>query len=357
MRITRISSHRVAFLAAALLFLAAPAAAQDADGGDGGNGGIRIVDLAGRYSHLDVDVLGLQPNAGGLGLGYQYLFSRQLGEENDGLFDGPENRNWALNIELEANGRWLLDPAENETRNNTATLRFGGHHFTNDVKPLSARQVALIKDLLNKTPDQLTPQEFKILEQFNTSVAHRTRFWAWDGHLGYEATQGFTDYTANVGLGLAFDLASIHPSLATIFDYPFSLFRSSSQKYRKDAPRLYLGYDFVAGLNNTERSDATGAKDSDLNRLAAQVAWSTLLVGDTVLKLQYQAWYELSAPQAVRKADRDFNDFIDVSLRYPVNDDVDLVVQFVDGRLPPNFRRDSVASLGFTVKFGDFQIE
>jgi hypothetical protein len=144
--------------------------------------------------------------------------------------------------------------------------------------------------------------------------------------------------------------------IATVFDWPFSWLRSPEQRFRADAPRVYVGYDWVAALDQTDREAVTGNDGTNTHRFNVQVAWSTAILGKVILKVLYVGNYEVSAPSSVSRANRDINHYVDASIRYPITNNLDVIAKYQDGRLPPDFGKGNTASVGFTLQFGDIGI-
>ena len=310
----------------------------------------RILD----YSQLAVGAVA--PTDGDVGFDYRYRFSRNVGEEHDGIFDS-RGRNWALNAAVDLSGIVAATPSENALTSHLYQIQLGGHHYSNDhAQPLNAREQARIKDILNKDPNRLSRAEFRTLRRFHESVQNYSRFWAWDAHGKAEASQDFASYDLALGAGLAFDLASLHPELAAVFDSPFALLRSTQEGTRPDAPRIYLGYDFVTALDQTAREATTGARDDNGHRFTAQVAWSTRILTKAVIKARYVGHYEVGAPKAVETSGRDINHFGEAQLLYPLREEVDLVIEVKSGRLPPDYGLATVGGAGFTLRFGDIGV-
>lgn len=306
------------------------------------------------YSALQLDLKTID-GASGFGADYEFALGVPLGDE--GFWGGKQTR-WL--IEAESKGFLASDGDENPIDSTVTSLKFSGHHFVANRAQfddgVTVRQRAMQKfwrqrlaPILEKSPDELSPKEIELLQEFNLNSSAR-RFVVWDAHLNYEAAQrdGISDLAA--GIGMAFDLSTLSPGLTNILDYPFSWLRSTPAR-NLASPRIYLGYDRVTGLDDTERLMLTGNTDDSIDRATAQLAWQTGVFSTALMRFRYQAYWELGAPAAVKSAGTDSVDLFEMTLSYPLPGGTSLIAKYVDGALPPTLQGDEVYSLGWSIQF------
>ena len=338
-----------ALLLLALIGANSSAWAQEETPAGAGTDSIRIVDWANEFASLSVDSTAMSPNDGDIGFAYDFSFARSFGNE-DGIFEA--GKRLSLAVEASSEGKLALQKTQFGLDNITSGLEVGGHLYVNDALPPDPRLQLLIVEALEKDPDQLTQAEVERLRVWNEEISKRARFVSFGLHFNHEATQDFDSHDFALGAGTAFDLATILPSAVSAIDFPFSLLRSGSSSFQPDAPRFYLGVDWVTNLDSTDREADTGATDNELARLTAEAAWRTMILDKLTVRAVYRLWYEIDAPQSVEVAGREFNDLVEITASYPVNPSLDVMVRWADGRVPPNFDSDNVASVGFSLYFG-----
>jgi hypothetical protein len=305
-----------------------------------------IVDYVGKHSQLRIDAKTLENT-----IGLDYQFNISISNIFNLKQDFKDAINWG--VELESKGYLAGDRSKNELDSTVTAIKIVGYSFKVSDAP-SDTSPGRCKELLAKNPDAIkeNPQEYKEIQECIMGVNKRVRFFSWDGHAKYEATQDFDSHDTAAGLGISFDFDSLISGFANILDYPFSWLRDDPKKmFRAESPRVYVGYDYVTGLKDTDREQMTGNKDTAMNRVTAQVAWRTLVLDKLIIRLLYQVYWEPNAPAEIKAADRDFNKLLEVSYSYPTGDKSTFIVKYSRGELPPNFNKASEMGIGWSVAF------
>jgi len=210
------------------------------------------------------------------------------------------------------------------------------------------------------------------LDRFLRSL-RRARFATVDIHAKHEGTQRFDDNDAAFGGGIAFDSDTIRiPGVLAPSDIPnalLDLLRSDDELRRvHPGPRFYIGCDAVTGLRHTERKRRTGDDRNTIPRATFQAAWRADFLRHVRLKVAWQSTLEIAPPSAVVRADREFNSHVELSLGYRIIGDAvadpvrerrrekppsaaTFVVQYQEGRLPPNYDLGSTVGIGLEAEF------
>jgi hypothetical protein len=172
-------------------------------------------------------------------------------------------------------------------------------------------------------------------------LGKQRRFYSYDLHYRFEATQDLTRGQNVFGLGVSGEL----PRLAEALDVIPALTRDSSG-FRPQEVRGYAGIDYVDPQGDVAL--VLGA-DPPFWRARWEFAWNTQVFNALVLQATWFGHYLFDAPEPVSSAGRTFNAFLQVWLNYPVSSQTALLIKYVTGRVSPEYESTSMGSLGFSL--------
>ncbi len=314
-----------------------------------GKEGIELVALPGFDLSVDVKTVGDPPS---LGLDYELSLERLLlGDE------GKAGHRASFNLL----SKGFTSTEREHSQNSTITeARLTGHLFW-ALGQLTDKQKARRKSLL----DELEllkypfpgPKGKELAREYN-SMLPKSRFISFDGHVKSEADQTFTeDAQFALGAGTSFDLSIItgDNTIAKWLDAPFSLLRVKNSHFKAQSPRFYVGYDYVTDSDIEERKKLT---DEDrFSRLTWQAAWRTVVFEDIQIRVAWQSYYEIDAPDEIKQADKEFTSFLEVSAAVPISATIwkkvahEIIVKYTTGELPPTLEESSNVAVGLSVIF------
>ena len=111
-------------------------------------------------------------------------------------------------------------------------------------------------------------------------------------------------------------------------------------------------------VNADESGRSMTTSDSNYNRIAAEVSWTSQVVSsNTWLFVRFMVWVELDAPDAIEAVDTDVNTFFELGIKIPISKNSGtgkspwFVIKYVDGVLPPNYAGASQVQAGMQFDF------
>jgi hypothetical protein len=296
------------------------------------------------------DVRQVEGRSDRLGLDFDLAYTHQQVSAN------PQGNHYG--IELAANG---FNTFSNATRD-VNSLAFQGslqgrYYRSGDPNPLPPELRRRVIELLEKeggeeteadssdSKSKLTLKEQAELDRFMDLALKNRRFFTYDVHYRFESTQDVEVKQNAFGAGGAFEV----PVLANLLDAIPAATRTGPAR-RPHPVRAYVGVDYVRPQDDDQEPTAT-LTDSATWRGRIEMAWSTLVLDEYILRASWEAHYLVDAPKAVRDADREFNNFLQAWLKIPLTTEAGVVIKYLSGRMPPTYSDVDVASLGFNFSF------
>lgn len=259
---------------------------------------LNIVDIEGL--NIDIDLKTIQQ--GEIGLDYELEFTTPIVPAPDGVA-GTD-----IDFKLISNG-YIASEKENSQNSIISEARISGHlslfDFERDKNGsfLNRRNrvISILSELETIDPFKDKQKGEKLYEELKDLLNPKTfRFLTIDAHAKSETDQSFDDSQFVVGVGVTTDFAIITGTnhIAKIFDFPFSILRSNKNSYITQIPRIYLGYDYVTSSDIDARKELT--PEDDYSRLSLQCAWMTSILDNIQVRLTWQGYYEIDAPQGIK---------------------------------------------------------
>lgn len=168
-----------------------------------------------------------------------------------------------------------------------------------------------------------------------------------------ESSQTLRDTQVSIGSGVS--LAPAH--LTNLLFAPLAMLVPGASENGADIgqhvspPLLFAGFDGVFAGEHRRKLD--GANET-FARARFEASWKTeLFVPGLYPYVNYRIFAEVAPEKEIRRADKDFADFVEVGARYYVGeqDHAFVGVKYADGALPPYLERDSQISVGLGLTF------
>jgi hypothetical protein len=173
-------------------------------------------------------------------------------------------------------------------------------------------------------------------------MATQRRFFSYDLHYRYETTQDFAFGQHVFGAGVSGEV----PLLADLLDVIPALTRLDASRFRPRDVRAYLG---LERLDPDQDIPLYGGVESQAWRARWEMAWSTQVFDDLVLRAMWEGHYLFDVPPSVDAADRTFNAFLQMWMIYPVSGKTGVLLKYVSGHMPPRYDESTVGSVGFSL--------
>jgi hypothetical protein len=187
-----------------------------------------------------------------------------------------------------------------------------------------------------------TPADEAEYNQLFSRLQQQRRFFSYDLHYRYETTQDLRLGQHVFGAGLSGEL----PFLASLLDVLPALTRRDSSRFRAREVRAYAGLDRLDPDKDIPLYLGVAAP---LWRARWEMAWSTQVFDNLVLRALWEGHYLFDVPQPIKDAGRTFNGFVQVWLIYPISDKTGVLIKYVSGYLPPKYDESTVGSVGFSI--------
>lgn len=187
-----------------------------------------------------------------------------------------------------------------------------------------------------------TDAEEEEYNQLVSRIGQQRRFFSYDLHYRYETTQDFSLGQHAFGAGASGEL----PLLAELLDAIPAITRRDSSGFRPRDVRAYAGLD---RLDPDKDIPLYLGSAKPLWRARWEMAWSTQVFDDLVLRALWQGDYLFDVPAPVKAADRTFNAFLQAWVIYPISAKTGVLIKYVTGHMPPTYDENTVGSVGFSL--------
>ena len=146
-----------------------------------------------------------------------------------------------------------------------------------------------------------------------------------------ESSEDFSRKDYSVDLGLSFSIEAMRLSLSGLArEFTGNTVDAAPE------PRIYLYGEYIF-----RQSLASGVADVNIKRLNGQAFWSVPIQTKQYLNLSAKIWLEeKTRPRS----------FVEASYEYRVNDELSLLLKWINGELPPYFQKQANVSAGFSFK-------
>jgi hypothetical protein len=287
----------------------------------------------------------------GLGLDFDVRYQR----ERTGQGGNPQGNQYGLS--LKATGFQTFNTKTADVNSMVGELSLRGRYYRSGLTALPAwQQTRLLRlaecdpaarDEADTTATQstctgLTAAEEEEYNNLVRRVGQQRRFFSYDLHYRYETTQDFDLGQHAFGAGISGEL----PLLAQLFDAIPALTRRDSSEFRPRDVRAYAGLD---RLNPDKDIPLYQGAARPLWRARWEMAWSTQVFDDLVLRALWQGEYLFDVPAPVKAADRTFNAFLQAWMIYPISGKTGVLIKYVTGHMPPTYDESTVGSVGFSL--------
>jgi hypothetical protein len=169
----------------------------------------------------------------------------------------------------------------------------------------------------------------------------------WDLNVGHETTQTFNAYDLSIGTSLSIRT----PYLSDLLNVIGSIL-GANEDNNATSIEMNVGYSYVFNMDNAANTILN--KDQvNSNRLDLLAACKIGVLGDDRIYFKYKAFYEPNAPQLIKDAKKDFNQFFELKyVHVVIKDDkpaakkpdsdpitkipLGLTLKYTYGELPPS---------------------
>ncbi len=281
---------------------------------------------------FDIGPVASEPERVGLHYDLRYEFNR-IGADPNGMH---------LGLALAAAG--FENMKRDEGVVSTVYLEsslLGRYYRSGDATPLEPQQQKRYLDLFEKDPEHLTQEEEAELNGLIARVTRNRRFFTFGGHHRYEYSRLTGAKQHALGAFLSGEIPYLHIVLGEV-----SRVTGTRDGYRQQPVRAYLGLDYVLA---DEAQLAGNEVGENFPRVRGQLAWSTLVLDRFVLRATWHADLVLNAPAAIKAADREFNNVLQLWLVFPVSQEAGVMVKYTAGRFAPDYRSMDELNLGLSI--------
>ena len=312
-----------------------------------------LIDIDGLNIDLDLKTL----EQGEVGLDYELEYTYPIISTPDGIAGSD------MDFKVLSKG-YIASEKENSQNSIMSEVRFSGHLSFFGMKKdkygsFIARRnkvISILSELeeIDAFKDNDKEKGTKLYKELKELLNPKSfRFITVDVHVKDETNQSFNDNQYVIGAGATTDLAIFTGTdrIAKIVDFPFSLLRSRKNTYVTQIPRIYVGYDYVTDSNIDARKELT--TEDSFSRLSLQCAWMTNILENIQVRMTWQGYYEIDAPQGIKDADKDVTSLFEISAGLPLkkNESSMVFIKYTDGELPPTVESNSNISIGWRVEF------
>ncbi|MBZ0199349.1 MAG: hypothetical protein K8H86_05745 [Ignavibacteriaceae bacterium] len=296
-------------------------------------------------------------NAAALGIDYEYNKNliRYFFDE-----DGTTSTGMNISINASGNAAFVKTLNPNNFLNSKASVHFfrswGGALMVDDQ---TATDLNILEDSLVFVDDvDNNPlwQEFlsKIVSHLSTQTFVDVSITG-----GLESNQDFSQKKYTFGGKLGFDLKAWNDNSTlakwNVFDYPFASIRFLTGldkdfiPYGSSYPTLLIGYSLVNPAGNVIKNNLDETKS--YGRFDAEAGFKTIVTLMNEKPVFFEAslsyYAEFNASEKIKKAGINEFIFFSAALRLPTG----AYFSYSTGKLPLDFNRDQVYSLGFELQF------
>lgn len=255
--------------------------------------------------------------------------------------DDPTGNHY--NFALAAEGFQDLDQDTGGPDHMALDARLVGRNYsTEQANPLDAEQRLRYLELTERAPSTLTESERAEIQSLQNRVLGGRKYFSYNLYYRMETDQDVSRKQQSAGASIAMEVPGLHGLL----DALFAGTRKRLTGFTPQPVRLLLAGDYV--LARDLLADVADPKEQ-FPRIRAQAAWSTLILDGLVLRASWSAEYLLDPPADIEAVTDDFNSFVQLWTEIPVNDQLSVMVKYIDGRLPPLYGTESAAEVGFSL--------
>jgi hypothetical protein len=284
----------------------------------------------------------------GLGLDFDVRYDRERSRPN------PQGHQYGLLIR--ATGFQTFDTRTADVNTMAGEIALRGRYYHSRLTVLPAWQQTRYLRLAECDPNVLDPTDttetrspcsgFTRADEAELNglfrrLAQQRRFFSYDLHYRYETTQDFDLGQHVFGAGLSGEL----PFLAELLDIVPALTRRQGSAFRPRDVRAYAGID---RLNPDDDIPLYLGSAEPLWRARGEMAWSTQVFDELVLRALWIGEYLFDVPDPVKAADRTFNALLQAWLIYPFSSKTGVLIKYVTGHVPPTYDETSVGAVGFS---------
>jgi hypothetical protein len=285
----------------------------------------------------------------GLGLDFDLRYERERSGAN------PQGNQYGF--ALRAAGFQTFDQGSADVNSMQGEIALRGRYYRSGLTVLPAWQQTRYLELAECDPAAQEPSDSGSVRpacsgftdadeaEYNQLIRRlgtQRRFFSYDLHYRYETTQDFALGQHVFGAGASGEL----PLLAHLLDVIPGLTRRGASLFRPRDVRAYAGLD---RLDPDQDIPLYLGVDSKIWRARWEMAWSTQLFDDLVLRALWEGHYLFDVPEPVRAADRTFNAFIQLWMIYPISGKTGVLLKYVSGHMPPQYTESTVGSVGFSL--------
>jgi hypothetical protein len=286
----------------------------------------------------------------GLGLDFDVRYERER-TSRDG---NPQGNQYGLSIK--ATGFQTFDSKTADVNSMAGELAVRGRYYRSGLTVLPAWQQTRYLRLAECDPAAREPEDSAATqsgctgftkaeeEEYNrlvSRIGQQRRFFSYDLHYRYETTQDFSFGQHAFGAGISGEV----PLLAELLDAIPAMTRRDSSGFRARDVRAYAGVD---RLDPDKDIPLYAGSAAPLWRARWEMAWSTQVFDELVLRALWQGEYLFDAPAPVKAADRTFNAFLQAWMIYPISAKTGVLIKYVTGYMPPTYDESTVGSVGFS---------
>jgi hypothetical protein len=306
--------------------------------------------IAGSASGLsyDVDIRKAAEENGAFGVDFDVRYDRERSAPN------PQGNHYGVGLRV--GGFQAFGDGTEDVNEMFGEIALRGRYYRSEATVLPAWQQTRYLQLAecdpaaaepadSASPDprcsDYTPEDWAEYNELFKRLRKQRRFFSYDLHYRYEATQDLSRGQHVFGLGVGGEL----PRLAEALDVIPAVTRDSSA-FRPQDVRGYAGVDYVDPQSDVAL--VLGAASS-FWRARGELAWNTQIFNDLVLRATWVGHYLFDVPDPIEAADRTFNSFLQLWVNYPVSSQTALLIKYVSGRVPPEYESTSLGSVGFSL--------
>lgn len=285
----------------------------------------------------------------GLGLDFDLRYERER--------SGPNPQGNQYGFSLRAAGFETFDRSTADVNSMQGEIALRGRYYRSGLTVLPAWQQTRYLQLAECDPAAQEPTDSAAARpacsgftdadeaEYNNLIARvatQRRFFSYDLHYRYETTQDFALGQHVFGAAVSGEV----PLLAKLLDVIPALTRQGTSLFRPRDVRAYAGLD---RLNPDQDIPLYLGVDSQIWRARWEMAWSTQLFDDLVLRALWEGHYLFDVPESVKAAGRTFNAFLQLWMIYPISGKTGVLLKYVTGHMPPQYAESTVGSVGFSL--------
>ncbi len=224
------------------------------------------------------------------------------------------------------------------------SVKFQGYYFISGMnEDLDLRLKREWLEIGKTPPDLQSKKELARMSEITTQILGvGSRYISYDLHYLYENNQDFTIPQHVFGAGVSFEIPYLHE----LIDFVPSISREPFIEFSPHPIRAYAGFNYVTDSKVAENDPATDSKN--YGRLDIELAWRTLVLDNQILRIKWQAHYLVDEPNTFDVNGKDFNSFVEVELLSLLNNNLGVILKYLEGRIGPAYEQTSGGFVGLS---------